>query len=298
MSGRDLSAYAAAGPNSCHESRLGQEARDKMRVGIYVDARDSSISKNVADIVKCVKDFKYHNFLTLCTDDREPEDILEKGHMNDVVRAAVKAGLDPVDAIRCASWNIAAELGIKNIGAVAPGFTADLVQCSSLEKLTPTAVFFEGRLAAKDRKLLIPVEDRKYEIEEINTVFVENLSVEDFKVKAPVEDGEVEVKIISYIDHIAAVTNFETVNLPVKNGYLDISASEDLKYVIVINRHKNNTNKTVSIVRNFGTSKGAVGSTVSHDSHNMTIVYDNPENAMLVYKDLIELKRGNELRRR
>ena len=292
VSGRDLSAYAAAGPNSCHESRLGQEARDKMRVGIYVDARESSISKNVADIVKSVKNFKYHNFLTLCTDDREPEDILEKGHMNDVVRAAVKAGLDPVDAIRCASWNIAAELGIKNIGAVAPGFTADLVQCRSLEDIIPSAVFFEGRIAAKDRKLLIPVEDRKYEIEDTNTVFAEDLTVEDFKIKVPAEDGEVEVKIISYVDQVIAVTNFETVKLPVKNGYIDISAYDDLKYVIVINRHKNNSSKALSIVRNFGTTKGAVGSTVSHDSHNMTIVYDNPENAFIVYKDLIELKGG------
>ena len=78
VSGRDLSAYAAAGPNSDHESRTGQEARDKMRLGIYVDARESSISKNVEDIVKSVRDFRYHNFLTLCTDDREPDDILKK----------------------------------------------------------------------------------------------------------------------------------------------------------------------------------------------------------------------------
>ena len=149
VSGRDLSAYAAAGPNSDHESRTGQEARDKMRIGIYVDARESSISKNVEDIVSSVKDFKYLNFLTFCTDDREPEDILKKGHMNDVVRTAIKAGLHPLDAIRGATFNTAVQLGIKNLGAIAPGFTADLIQCRSLEELIPSAVFFEGKMVAK-----------------------------------------------------------------------------------------------------------------------------------------------------
>ncbi len=142
VSGRDLSAYAAAGPNSDHESRTGQEARDKMRAGIFVDARESSISKNVSDIVNNIKDFRYLDFLTLCTDDREPEDILKKGHMNDVVRTAIEAGLNPVDAIRSATLNTARELGIKNMGAIAPGFIADLVQCKSLEDLKPSAVFF------------------------------------------------------------------------------------------------------------------------------------------------------------
>ena len=212
--------------------------------------------------------------------------------MNDVVRAAIRAGLDPLDAVRCATWNIAAELGVKNIGAIAPGFTADLLVCSSLEELVPSAVFFEGILAAENGKLTEVIDDKKYEIEEVNTVFVESLEPEDFRIKAPVMEGEIETEIISYIDHVNAVTNFETVKLPVKNGYLDISGHEDLKYVMIINRHKKHDTKASAVVRNFGTSKGAVGSTVSHDSHNMTIVYDNPENGFLVYKDLEELKGG------
>lgn len=292
VSGRDLSAYAAAGPNSDHESRTGQEARDKMRVGIYVDARDSSISKNVTDIVRSVKDFKYLNFLTFCTDDREPDDILKKGHMNDVVRTAIKAGLDPLDAIRGATYNTATQLGVKNLGAISPGFAADLIVCKSLEDIEPSAVFFEGELVAKDNKLLAQINDKKYEIEELNTVFVEKLDIDDFKIKAPVNEGEIETTIITYQDHTFSNTYFESLKLPVKNGYLDISEYDDLNYVIIINRHKNHNTKAIAIVKNFGTSNGAVGSTVSHDCHNMTIVFDNPENAFLVYKDLIELKGG------
>ncbi len=292
VSGRDLSAYAAAGPNSDHESRTGQEARDKMRIGIYVDARESSISKNVEDIVSSVKDFKYLNFLTFCTDDREPEDILKKGHMNDVVRTAIKAGLHPLDAIRGATFNTAVQLGIKNLGAIAPGFTADLIQCRSLEELIPSAVFFEGKMVAKNNRLLTQVEDKKYEIEEANTVFVEKLEPDDFKIKAPLEDGEIDTTVISYEDQTFSTTYFESLKLPVRHGYIDISGYENLNYVTVINRHKNHETKTVAIVKNFGTSNGAIGSTVSHDSHNMTIVYDTPENACLVYKDLLKLRGG------
>jgi len=292
VSGRELSAYISAGPISDHESRTGQEARDKMRAGMYVDARDSSISKNVADIVKHLKDFRYLSYLTFCTDDREPEDILKRGHMNDVARAAIKVGMHPIDAIRSATLNVAKEIGVSNLGAIAPGYIGDMVLIDSLEELTPKAVFFEGKLVAKDSKLLVEIEDKKFDIEDKNTVFVNKLEVEDFKIKAPIKEGKIKTNVIKYHELNFSTTDYVVEELPVKDGYLDISHDSNLKFVVVINRHEGFETKGYGIVRNFGTNAGTVGSTVSHDCHNLTIVYDTPENAYLVANDLINISGG------
>lgn len=292
VSGRELSAYLCAGPNSDHESRTSQEARDKMRVGMYVDARESSISKNVEDIVKGIYDFRYLTYLTLCTDDREPEDILNRGHMNDVVKKAIQCGLNPIDAIRSATLNVAKEIGVKNLGAIAPGYAADMIITDSLTELVPTAVFFEGNLVAEKGKLNVKIENKDFEIENRNTVFVDDLKVEDFKIKAPIKEGKIKTKIINYRSLNFSTTDFLVEELPVKDGYIDLSHDPNLKFIIVINRYEGYSTKGYGIVRNFGTNSGTVGSTVSHDCHNLTIVYDTPQNGYLVAKDLIEIGGG------
>lgn len=292
LSGRDLSAYLCGGANTDHESRTAQEAKDKIRNGMYVDARESSISKNVKDVISGVKDFRYLTNLTLCTDDREADEILESGHMNAVVRTAIEAGLNPIDAIRSATLNIARELGITNLGAIAPGFVADLVIIEDLEKMDVKAVFYNGKLVAQDNKLIEEIEEKVYDIEKENSVHVKKLSLDDFKLKAPIKEGKINVKVIKYLMQTSSATEFVTEELPVKDGYIDISHDSNLKFVAVINRHGILDNKTVAVVRNFGTNKGAVGSTVSHDSHNLTIVYDNPENALVVAEDLINMGGG------
>ncbi len=292
VGGRDLSAYIAAGPSSCHESRTQQEARDKMRSGMYVDARESSISKNVEEIVTATKNFRYLNFLTFCTDDREPEDIIKFGHMNDVLRKAIAAGMHPIDAIRGGSYNIATQIGVKNLGAINPGFTADLLLCSSLEELVPSAVFFEGKLVAMNNELVEEIDEIAFSLEELNSIHVDTLYADDFKIEAPIKSGRISTRIIAYEDYSFSTTNFEILELPVTDGFIDISDYNDLSFVAVINRHKNHDTRTVAIVKKFGTHSGAVGSTVSHDSHNLTIVYDTPENALLVYDKLISQKGG------
>lgn len=286
--GRELSAYLCAGPNSDHESTTSVEAKEKIRAGMYIDARESSITKNVEAIVNGVKDFRYLDNLTFCTDDREPGDIIQNGHMNDVVRKAIQCGLHPVDAIRSATLNVAREIGIKNIGAIAPGFTADMVIVNSLQELIPTAVFYEGILVAENGKLSIDIDTQHFEFEDKNTVYIDNLNIENFIVKAPVNDGNVKVRVIKYVDFNSADTEMQVEEIPVKNGCLDISFDDGLKFAAVINRHKAHNTMSFGVVRNFGTKFGAVGSTISHDCHNLTIVYDNPENAYEVAKRIIE----------
>lgn len=292
LSGKQLSAYLCGGPISDHESRTAQEAKDKLRAGMYVDGRESSMSQDIEEVLKGVKDFRYHDTLCFCTDDREPEDILKKGHMNDVVRKAIQCGFHPIDAIRSATLNTAREIGIGNLGAIAPGYVADCIITESLEKLIPTAVFYHGKLVAEYGQLHVKIKERDFPIEKENSVFVDSLEVEDFQIKAPIQEGKVKTKVIKYRTLNFSTTDFVERELPVKNGLIDLSDHPELKYIIVINRHKGYCTKGYGIIENFGTSYGTVGSTVSHDSHNLTIIYDTPENGYLVAKDLIHIGGG------
>lgn len=292
LSGKKLSAYICGGARTDHESRTSQEARDKIRNGMYVDARESSISKNVKDVVSGVKDFRYLDNLTLCTDDREADEILERGHMNDVVRCAIEAGLNPIDAIRCATLNSARELGITNLGGIAPGYVADLVFLEKLETMNVESVIFNGEIVAENGVLLKKIEDREFEIEEKNSIHIKDLTVNDFKLKAPIENGVIKAKVIKYGNQVSSATQIIEEEVRVKDGYVALKKEDDIKFVIVINRHGKIDTKSIGLVKNFGINKGTIGSTVSHDSHNLTIVYNDIDEAFKVMNDLINIKGG------
>lgn len=284
VSGRNLSAYLCGGPYTCHETRGSAEALEKLRMGMYVDARESSITKNVETIWNGVKDCHYFDTLTLCTDDRESDDLLHEGHMNAVVRKAIACGMDPVAAIKSATINTAREIGAPHLGAIAPGYVADMVLTKDLTELWAEVVFFEGRVVAKDGKLTEEVEDLDFEIETRNSMNLEMTNEEDFVIHPPVENGTVTVNIMEYLAKDASVTKCGTVELPVVNGR--IIPGEDMAFVAVLNRYGKGT-KGLGIVKNFGLETGAIASTVSHDSHNLTIVYFDPKDAAAAANELI-----------
>jgi adenine deaminase len=292
MSPNMLSAYRNAGPMSDHETRDPQEARDKLRSGMRVDARHSSLSQNVADIVKNTRDFSCLGNLTLCTDDREPKDLLSLGHMNDVVRHAIAAGMTPVEAVRSATLNTAAEISAEDIGAIAPGYIADIVLLPSLEEMKPQTVFYEGELVVEEGRLKAEISSAAFPIETINSVKLDAVSEEDFRLKAPVKEGTVTVNVISYFSYMSPGTTLSREELPVKDGCIDISADEELKFACVMHRHGKNSSKSYAVVRGFGSKRGAVCSTVSHDSHNLTVVYDTPENAAAAANEIISIGGG------
>lgn len=285
LRGRMLSAYLCGGPNTCHESRDSKEALEKLRCGMRVDARDSSITKNVKEIWEGVKDCRFFDNFCLCTDDREADDILHNGHINDVVRSAIHCGMEPIAAIKSATFNTAREAGIENLGAIAPGYGADMLLVESLTELTPSLVIYEGQVVAEKGKLTVPIEDRAYHLEEKNSVHVKELSEEDFILHAPVDNGTVQVNVMSYRDMKLSATDIVCEKLPVRNGRIDISSDADLKFVAVINRYGAD-HIGLGIVRGFGTSCGALASTVSHDSHNLTIVYDSSLEALKAAEQL------------
>ena len=290
VSGRDLSAYLIGGPVTDHESRTGEEAIEKLRSGMFIDSRESSITHNVKDIWEGVKHCKFFDHYCLCTDDREADDLLHEGHINYVVNAAIKYGMDPITAIKSATLNAAREINVTDLGAIAPGYVADMLLVEDLSNIHPTHVFFEGKLVAQDGKLLQPIEDKEYEIETRNSLQLKELSLEDFHVDTPVENGKVKVNVMVYPNLELSSTYVEKTEFEVKDGSI-VLPDDDYKFVIVLNRYGKGTIGK-GIVKGFGTKKGALASTVSHDSHNLTVVYDNERDALLVANTLKECGGG------
>ncbi len=293
LKGRVLSSYRIGGPTTCHETRSDWEVKPKMRSGMYVDARSSSIAKNIPAILKGMEGIKFYDRLTFCTDDREVDEIIAGGHMNDVLRDAVKNGFDPVTAIKSCTLNAAQAAHFENYGAIAPGFVADMLILPSLEELNPSHVFTDGKLVAKDGVLLADIADMQFDIEEENSVNAPDFTVEDFMLKYKKGDTAT-VNMMEYLDYNGSTSVCTQITLPVVDGVVDISGDDSLHYAIVVNRYGKGT-FTKGVVKNFGAINSAWGSTVSHDSHNITIVYKKPEDAMAVYECLKKTGGGQAL---
>ena len=290
LQGQELSAYLCGGPYTCHETRNGVHAIDKIRKGMTVDARESSISKNIRGIVENIKNFKSPRNFTLCTDDREPKDILEKGHINDCVRVAIDAGLDPIEAIRAATLNTAQIYKLDKRGAIAPSYFADMLVIDNLKDINVEKVFFEGKLVAENDKLLVNIKKPQISTEQKNSVEIGELSLEDFKIKAPIENGKLEIIGMEYISKFTSVTRKKNFIVDVKNGYVDLKGT-DLNFAIVINRYGKGT-KSITVVENFYMNRGAIATTYSHDSHNLTIIYKNPKDALFAAQRVKEIAGG------
>lgn len=282
---RLLSAYAVGGPTTCHETRTGEDAVQKIRLGLMVDARESSIAKDIEKVWGGVKNLRYLDRMSICTDDRETHDILEHGHMDNALRKAVACGMNGVDALRCATLHPASESNLKHVGAIAPGYVADFLLLEDLIEFRVKAVYYEGRLVAKDGALTQEFPARSFALEQINTMQVPQLKPEDFEIEAPVKQGGVEVNVLRFPNLDTSNTTRCVERIPVKDGKLDLLNERDLCYVKIINRYGKNTICN-GVTRGFGLEQGAFASTVSHDSHNLCIVYRDPACAFAAYEAL------------
>lgn len=279
--GRELSTYLCGGANTCHEVEVGEEALEKLRNGMFVDACDSSIVKNVNAIIQGIKNnITLYDYLCLCTDDREADEITTKGHINDVVRNAIRNGLDPIIAIKCATLNTAREIHVENLGAIAPSYVADMLLVDDLYEVVPSAVFYGGKLVAKDGKMVVDIQTKDYPLEHKNTMFVKELCEDDFVIKTETENGKVKVNVVEYESMNSSNTILIQEEFEVVNHVVQLN-NPNLKFAAVMNRHEGFDTKALAIVKDFGTKCGALASTIAHDSHNLVIVYDTPGNALM-----------------
>ena len=270
--GKELSAYRAAGVGSDHESTTPEEAVQRLSLGMGLEIREGSTARNLAPLVKSVleKGLDTHHCL-LVSDDRHPSDLLGEGHVDHLVRRAIEEGLDPVRAIQMVTINTSDHFRCQGIGSICPGKFADLVIVRDLEKFTVGEVIVDGKLVAKDGKLLVRFKRPTYPAFAKATVRLKRkVKPEDFQVRC--SSGEkAEVKIIEVFEG-KITTGYGTKRLRVKSGLVQPDPRIDVAKIAVVERHKGTGNIACGFVEGFGIREGAIASSVAHDAHNLVVV--------------------------
>jgi adenine deaminase len=257
--GRELQAYAAAGVRSDHECSTPEEGRERLRAGMWVLIREASAARNVEALAPLVAEFGPAR-MALCTDDREPEDIAEQGHMNAVVRRAVEVGIAPEDALVMATANSATWHGLREFGAIAPGFVADLLLLRDLERFEPELVLKRGAPVEEFPRAEVPEWVK-------HTVRVQPVANNDFQI--PWEEGA--ARVIGLVEG-QIVTDELREEPKVEHGLAVADPSRDLAKIAVVERHLGTGRTGLGFVRGFGLQRGAMATTIAHDAHNIVVV--------------------------
>jgi adenine deaminase len=285
VSGKDLNAYIGAGISSDHESVALAEAEEKLRRGMWVMIREGSSEKNLETLLPLVTDKAYRRCLFV-VDDRHGVDILEDGDIDAVVRKAIKLGLEPVRAIQMATINAAERFRLDGLGAVAPGYWANLIVLDDLAKFQVNMVFYRGRLVARDGKPLFPAYRPTGE-RLTHTVNVKPFAVEALRLRDSAETRPVIEVIPGQI-----ITRKKQMKVSVKDGFVVPDTKQDILKAAVVERHKATGNIGLGLVTGFGLKKGALASSTAHDSHNIVAVGTSDEDIFTAIKEIERLQGG------
>ncbi len=285
LSGLPLNAYVAAGIRSDHECTTYEEALEKRRLGVWIMIREGSAAHNLEALLPIVLRYGTTNMM-LCTDDREPDELLESGHMNAVVRKAVALGCLPADAIVMATLHTARYHGLQEHGAVAPGYLADLLVLPDFIEFRPSAVYKRGRLVAADGHALeaprveAPAWMRA-------SVHIPALDAAAFRIPATSD----RVRVIE-VNPGQLVTRSRTETPTVRDGEIVADPARDLLKAAVIERHHGTGRVGLGLVTGFGLRGGALASTIAHDAHNVVVVGTDDRDMAVAVSRLAEIGGG------
>ena len=257
--GADLQAYVAAGIRSDHEALTVEEGRERLRAGMWLLIREASMARNLRALLPLVEEYgPWH--IAFCTDDRDPDDIADSGHINGMVREAVAAGIAPEDAVLMASYHPAVWHGLSRHGAIAPGYVADLLVLPDLVSFQPTTVLKRGKPIEDTPRVEIPEWVRQ-------SVRVAPISPTDFAI--PWSGGA--ARAIGLIEDQVVTESLER-EPAVEGGHAVASAERDLAKIAVVERHLATGRVGLGFVSGSGLQRGALASTVAHDAHNIVVV--------------------------
>ncbi len=285
LGGKDLSAYISAGIYSDHECVTLEEAREKLAKGMYIMMREGSSEKNLESLVPLVNDKNYHRCM-LVTDDRNVFSLKQEGDMDWAVHRAVSLGLDPVRAVQLATINPAQYLGLKNVGAISPGYFANMIILSDLENMQTEEVFYRGLLVGVGKEPnFTPRVGRASQ--PINTIGVKEFDISELALKP----AGAEMPVINIIpDQIVTKKTMEKPKL--ENGFVVADIERDILKIVVVERHKKTGNIGVGLIKGYGLKKGAIASSVAHDSHNIIVVGANDEDMAKAIKEIEAMQGG------
>lgn len=290
VTGAALQAYFASGIGSDHESTTMEEGLEKLRAGAFLMLREGSVARDLDALMPLVTPSNGER-IGFVTDDRLPHDLIAEGGVDLHVRRAVSAGVDPVYAVRCASYNIARHFGLRRRGAVAPGYFADLLVVSDTGPFDVTQVFKDGVRVARDGRLLVELPDgrasRAVEASVQNSVRLGRLRAERLKLSA----GDGLVRAIG-VTAGTIITEELHVQPTLRDGAVVSDPSTDLLKLACLERHGRGGAIGLGLVRGFGLRQGALASSVGHDHHNVLVVGCDDDDMIKACERLAEIGGG------
>lgn len=281
LRGKALNGYLAANIRTDHETTTAAEALEKLAKGMTVLVREGSVSKDLHALIPVISEITAP-FMAFCTDDRNPLDIAEQGHLDFMIRTAIAQGAPKLAVYRMASISAARAFGLRDRGLIAPGWRADIAVLDDLDACAVSSVISAGRLVGPDlfaaRKLVAPVGR--------HSVKAARVAASDF-----VARGGPSSPVIG-VDPGKIITQFLTMSLPVGGGARQVDLNQDAVKVAVVSRHGANRNIGVGFVHGFGMQRGAIASSIGHDSHNICVVGANEADMAVAVNRLIEIEGG------
>jgi len=282
---KELNSYVAAGVLTEHECSTVEEMINRLRLGMYILIRQGSAARNLKELVRGLKKENMRRCL-FCTDDKHPEDILLTGHIDNNVRLAIKNGVDPISAIQMATINAAECYRLRNIGAIAPGYNADLIVIDDIREFNVLQVYKDGKLVAENKKPLFNVRD--FDNSNVtDTVRIKEVRKDDLKIKL---DTDI-VNVIRLLPH-NLVTQKVARKVDVVNGEFVVNKNLDILKLAVIERHNATGNIGLGLVEDFKLKNGAIALTIAHDSHNLIAIGDNDEDMLLAINEVANVGGG------
>ena len=288
LGGKDLNAYMAAGILSDHESTTLEEGKEKLKRGMYLMIREGSSEKNLSTLLPLVTDNTYKRCFFV-VDDRGCADLLRQGDIDAVVRKAINEGLEPVRALQMATINSAEYFRLHDRGGIAPGYLADLITITDLSKLEIDRVFYKGKLVAKQGKPLFALPQLKADSYQMmaKSVRIKPLTTESLKLTAKGETYPVIEIVPGQI-----ITKKRIEKVKVVDEMIVPDLGEDILKLVVVERHKASGNIGVGLVKGFGLRRGALASSVAHDSHNIIAVGTDDSDILRAIEEIVKMQGG------
>ncbi|UCE63934.1 MAG: adenine deaminase [Nitrospirota bacterium] len=287
LTGRDLCAYIGTGVRSDHECTSFEEAKEKLRLGMYVLIREGSVAKNLDALLSLITP-SHASRLGLITDDRHPADLLNQGHVNGLLKKAVAGGVSPTVAIQMVTINPATFYSLNGLGAIAPGYRANMVLLEDLKDFEVLSVWKEGQLVAEKGQLTV-------ELPQAPRIPASSMKIGWNQFQGlDISAGEPEIRMGRVIDIVPdqLVTQEIVRKLTLRNGVVCADPEHDLAKLAVVERHKATGNVGLGMVHGLGLRRGALASSVAHDSHNIVVAGTNDHDMLAAIKFVDHLQGG------